>query len=439
MVVRAQCKHEVHFALLPDGARAEAPSKRWFDCKTGTNWRKNILRKARSLRDDGTAGPALAGLLAHLRNGGELWVVLNVPGAQATELADELSKVLAGHLGEASTKIRNQLRVVDARDLVSLAAELEFVPSVALASKLGVVRPAFLRDWTAWTREFTEERARLNFEDDDRRRGLAAEMSTVVDAPDEQDADARTFWLVGAPGTGKTRLIHHFLDGRGESVVARVAYTDNARETFQWLSGDGVLAANTILVVDEVTSEHAPLLAMHFRRQPAGCRLFLIGPAEAEPGAPDPSMLTELAPEASRRLVEAQAGDVADPTAREALVATVIDLSRGYPLFALWLSQGLVADPSALREPRTRLTGTLKLSEWSAASLVLAGDVESQQRRARAELRGKVLLMVMIEPRTAWNDLELPAREGFATSFDVAWADLQDAAREVGGDLRPGQ
>lgn len=449
VVVHDPPREESHESLLPhrrctiwysckskrgDGWQAQVreavdPSPRLVDANTG-----DLVADAdnRLCNPDKRKRLPPRRLLTTLASGGEFVVLVNVnPGAGALEKIEHELCTLFSFLitkeleREVPAQLARRVRVLGATEIARAYNAAPFTPKLEIREKLGLDEPAFWSDWNRWTEQFSRQRKLLDYRTDPERAKILSDIEQFLTTSTVDDPVIR-IW--GAPGVGKTRLIHHALEQHFENNsdgLARVRYTDNSRELQLWLGRDDGDLRDLVLVIDEVLPSQAGMLADSFALRagvPTRARLLMIGPKQS--GLyPKPTAI-ELGPLHSneiRKIIEREIG--------EGEAADIIErLSEGFPLHALWLSKALVDSPALLRAPRQLLTGGE--DPWLATSAVLAGpqgdDLDPWRREA--ELRGKALLLAVLAPDDDWRGFEDTLEAELAKLLRVNWSELLDAA-----------
>jgi RecA/RadA recombinase len=420
---------EFFYALTPDEGAA------YYSCKTGVHWKKHVMGDVghgEFLNTDPPGDPARSihepprEVLELLSAGGRYVVIVSTPVGNSRKILDKIAIALSywlaasGHAVPAG--LRDQLSFWSGNELASFVRHHRPTLPTELSAKLSMVVPDRLRTWDEWTDQLgADGREPVVFEPDEQRN----DVIEAVRAP----AGGRIIRVFGPPGVGKTRVVRHALESQD---VSAVFYTDDALYGHDVADGSWLRDAGAVtLVVDEVTSDDADGIASRFasktKHSNSGARLILIGitdgaPSELErratPGGMVPFHLERLAPEASRRLVEREI--VGPSTIREQQIAAVLELAEGYPLFAILLARALNADEEVLAR------GDDEASRWEAAIRVLVGPLghmSQEDRRKKAELRAKCLLVVLMT-----GDLDLP--------WDELWrqfgAELCEAIDEPG-------
>ncbi len=445
-----------HWSLLPAG-------RIFFSCKSQADagepsWRTQVVKdidpvpvfdgRTRQLKDDAvervTEGlqPPVE-LLKMLADGGSYWVLINVAGARLREFEADAAKRLSFYvhrvLGKA-VDLTGRIKVKDASHLANVFNERPFALSPEQNEMLELDEPEFFSSWEGWTAELPEDRRTLHFEVDDERQGLIDALDEALCAPDDSDPVQRVFRLAGAPGVGKTRLVHHVLEQpRHAHLQVRARYAKDAEAAREWLERGGLeKSPDLVLVLDEVPADGANELWRSFARRarlPSQARLLLIGPRDdADEGKPEPLLLRPFASEQHRRALVLhdleQAEDVAGEVS-DALIGVITGLSEGYPLFSMWLTRALAKDPTLLDAPGSELTDGQ--DPWRATAAVLAGPRSEHGGDARAwlkeaDVRAKALLLVVLVPDDPWALLE-DQRTPLVDALEAgSWVELKRAA-----------
>jgi hypothetical protein len=448
--VRHLPNEQWHFSLLPDD-----PCEVFFSCKShkGTP-EKKPKGWLEQVRDELDSSPRLYDATRHrpvenhkkrvdsckhpkpdlvrrMANGARYVVLVNVGVSNAREHEREFAGRLdlwAKHLAGKEAHVDPEwIRVLDANHIVAVYNANPFSLPEELSALLGGDETEFLWSWTDWSRRFEEERRRMGFVADEGRQSLLARLNGLVTMPRE-----RVLRIAGAPGVGKTRLVHQFFSS-DENLQARVRYTVDVVSLRRWLERDGLAEMpDAILVVDEVPGDLASSLDRSFRRTAveASARLVIIGPRSNDEGEPPAFALEGLRDEEFRQLVETELADAALAAPRRGPIRDiVVRLSEGYPLFALWLARALAERPELLDDPRGALTDGG--DPWTATMAVLAGPPDDGSRdtwRMEAELRGKALLLAILAPTEDWETLQDEEIAAFAGALHEEWPQLMGGA-----------
>ena len=382
-------------------------------------------------------GPPHA-LLQALADGGSYFILVNVPAAKQREFRHEIQILFEFWIQrglDQAVNLDGRIELFDAHKLAEIYRENPFTLDSDFLKKLDVSEPDFLLPMTRWTAAMDSDRLMIDFQADEQRNELLADLADFLKP--EHDAD-RVFRLWGAPGIGKTRLIHRALELADFAIQSRVRFTTEARETLQWLAKFDLTGFDDlVLVADEVRAEEASLLAQEFTRASAerpNARLLIVGPVDHNhEGKPEPVLLGRLSDAEIDAIIANRGIEDGELTQR------IAKLSEGYPLFAFWLSQALATDPGLLDEPSACLTGDS--DPWQVTSAVLIGprDVDLNVWRARATLHGKALLLTILAHDEDWATFTEEIEGAFAGALRVdSFNDLLDAARacEARGLLR---
>jgi hypothetical protein len=437
VVIASSAERRVNDALLPDG-----PGEVWFSCKTkndpsstGDGWRNTVRKEVdpddawkkldQGNLDAATRKAALRPkeeLYQMLADGGSYRVILNWGPGKVEEFRRELVERLEFRVGQfcgRELELDKQIKIFPAGYLAAATRRLhDHLPSEA-RELLPVDEPAFLSRWAEWTRAFEADREPMEFRTDAEREDLFEELRAFLLTPRPEGED-KVMHLWGPPGVGKTRLVHEVLKQSPE-LHSRVRYTQDHVGLGAWLGrSPGELAADPILVVDELEVDLGPraVLFRPFERATNArpdARLIAIGPQDdSYAGQPTPRTLRPLAEDTIRTILQGEMGT------EDERVERVLRLCEGYPLFALWLGKALAADMSLLADPSFRLTAGD--DPWQATAAVLGGSPE------QATLRGKALLLVVLAPKP-WRQLGAEEQGALAGALQAGWGELLEAAR----------
>jgi hypothetical protein len=260
--IYAEVRHfpneQLHYSLLPDD-----PCKVFFSCKShkGTP-EKQPKGWVEQVRDEIDSSPRLYDakhhqpvehhedlvasgarkhpkpeLVRRMANGARYIVLVNVGDANASDHEREFAARLDlwAKLADEQAKVDPEsIRVLDANHIVAAYNANPFSLPEELSDLLGGDETGFLWSWTDWSRRFERERRPMGFVADDRRQSLLARLKGLVTMPGE-----RVLRIAGAPGVGKTRLVHQFFSGE-EKLQARIRYTVDVSSLRRWLDRDGL-------------------------------------------------------------------------------------------------------------------------------------------------------------------------------------------------------
>lgn len=402
--------------------------KRWRQL-VKTDARNDIVRKGKA-PSERTKRPSNS-VLHHLAAGHRFVIVTNQLAADETALLDTLADAYRWwmpHMGHTAPRtLREQLEVIDAHRLAGFIRAHGPVLPPPFADRLQLSAPERALNWDEWTQALREP---PRFESDTIRDRISASVATTT------TGSPRIIWIVGPPGTGKTRVVHHAVKS-SDIEPSRVRYWDNVEPAqtaldSRWLKTVG----NALVVVDEVRTLDVDRLVRNFlaRAKPA-TRLVLIGTSDGDGDPPLPDevqryTLDSLADEATRRLLINELG-APDSSASESRIDQVVDLSGGFPLFAVLLAKALQEDEDSIE------ADSHAEREWEAAKRVLAGPhsrypVYDDWTR-EAEIRAKCLLVVLLthESSDSWDQIWTRHREDLAEAIDepTHWDRVKKAAR----------
>jgi hypothetical protein len=418
----------------------DEPGITWYSCKSGHTWHQNVLselgRAACNRAQRGTPPPEklrnrLRELVEHVSRGGRYVVVVSErsePGKLLDQIADLLRFWLEDQQLVVPVELRRQLDFIDANDLAEYIQVHRPNLSSELREKLGTADPPGLLTWEQWTEvHFGGDRQLTKFESDAARDRFLARAD---------DPSARVLRVFGAPGAGKSRLVHEALGRLGLEAQQRVRYcsdVERAREAFagQWL----YRTSDILLVLDELQTtdvdSFVPIFEAAHKR--TGGRLFLIGTSDGDDargrGRTELFHLDRLDEPASRRLIARELGHGSGDTDE---VGAIHRLSEGYPLFAVLLARSLAEDRASLER------GTDETSSWLATLRVLAGSQSEygspQEWERTGELRAKCLLVVLLTHglELSWDDLWNEHSERLALALDEPseWQRVKKAERD---------
>lgn len=426
---------EIFFSCKSHKDSAEASPRRWIEQARrdidpqpsvfdGTGPAPNAAENARRTK------PSLEKLLRRLCSGAHFSVLINVPWVDRFEVARDFALRLRTRakllLGEDVDIHDDQVRVLDANELISAFTERPSSLPSDLEQELGSADDDF-RDWSGWTAHVESERRRLDFVHDEHREALHEQLERMV----HEEAPA-SIWIVGAPGVGKTRAVHHFFELHTE-LHGRIRQTEDWEDAQRWIQRDGPRSVNdAIIVIDEVPSTRGDDLAREFRRKAHETRskLVMIGTGtRGQDTRTKVFRLERLEPTELRSLIESELdGTSSEDTSRGHVIEVVERLSQGYPLFAMWLTRGLAEHPELLDAPGRDLTD-LK-DPWWATCFVLASRSEhsnDQEWQEVADRRGRALLLSMLAADEPWSFS--PELEGqFERALGLSWHELEIAA-----------
>lgn len=412
----------------------DEPRVTWYSCKTTTRHRgwvgsvKKDLgwpdyerhRKGEPPRNKGKR-PSLE-LLRAMSQGARYVLVINEQAGSEDAFLDKLEKVfeywLANPPGLGTPLplpkgLRARLELIDANHLAHFVRYHKPALPGQFRDRLGTVEPDGLQDWPSWSATQSAGREPIGFVEDLARTELLAAVADV-------GSTRRIIRIHGAPGVGKTRLVHQAMGTLGPSATTRVRYCNDIRRGQQIVESAWLSKAGTVyLVLDEArTTDIKGVTSRFLAAADPSARLFLVGTSDGESRDHEhPEIrsfpLKQLEDSAAQRLIEQELGSSVD----ESLVQAVLHLSEGYPLFAVLLAQALAIDADSIEHPRD------PASEWLAALRVLAGPrahyADEQSWRAEAEVRAKCLLVVLLTDglECSWDELWERYRKPLAAVF----------------------
>jgi hypothetical protein len=407
----------------------------WYSCKGGTKWSDSIKdelgrRAYHAYQKKGHVPSkrqkrASREVLDHLVQGGRYVFVVSGQLTNERPFLDQITEILRFWMQQDGLQepenLRDQLFLIDANAIADFIKSNRPPLSEKVRTALGAIEPASIMSWAQWQPILAPGREPPRFEADALRREIIAAVL---------DDSIRVMRIHGPPGTGKTRLAHEAL-ARWDEAGARVRYCrDSAslsvsNELSRWLPSVGLIT----LVVDEVVTQEVHRLVSDFRAYAdPSARLILIGTTDAEAGAVrstaiDRSFaLLPLPDEHTRTLVEREFEDASvKPDQR---VDRILQLSEGYPLFAVKLAEALARDGEALA------TGDDETNSWSAAQRVLVGPRTGHDWEEASELRARCLLIVVLtaDYQGTWEQLWGDHGSALAKAVDRGADDLRRAA-----------
>lgn len=410
---------DYHFALTWDDV-----GEVWYSCKGGAGWAQQIKDElgnssyAKHQKDGSSPGDRVKHkpskvLLEHLKGGGRYVFVISQQTLDPSVLLDQISGLLAfwleHHALPVPIRLREQLALIDANRLAAFIRHHKPTLSTSVMAALDAQEPDAVMSVEAWARRITPGRQPPQFEGDALRKQIMTALQT--------QASARILRVYGAPGVGKTRLVYEALTQHNHD---RVRYSDEPDRLLdslrQWLPRSHQLT----LVVDEVRSLDASELVRRFMADATqDSRMIMVGISDADAnhdfgGDVATFPLAVLSADATRALINRefeQSG--VEPDSR---TATILELSEGYPLFAVKLAEALARDGDAL------VQGSDETNKWWAAQRVLVGPrtgVDSWE--SKVERRGRCLLVVLLTGATPMEWEQLWEDHGDQLAKAVDW------------------
>lgn len=429
-------------ALLGDPATGETLA---VSCKTGKNIKAALGRDARERSER---------VVLALRDGGRLAVLTNAlgpsspskpakgkastpkkgtktaaaPGKGAPSAAPRTAQsekhamvvALAKHyaarvelLGLTEADLAARIRVIDGRDIADYARHRRPIQlAERWKGRLKLVEAGALLSAKHWEEEMNGERPgpETYREDPPRQRTIATLQQVLnLEAP---PLDSATFCLIGAPGTGKTRLVHEAL--KRARALDRVVFCNDPQHFVEWLRDEGLLrlVPDGVFVIDDCSSQEVGEVRRAFTRAGrdlggnAGlARLIVIRPGLDEELVREfGSQIAQLDP-----LEEAQAKefvrDALGTTADDAKVGQVQRVTQGYPWFAALVAQEMA-----------RTTKIPKTSTEAAALAILPGGFEN---KPSLYVRARALLAIMLADDGAWSELSEDEIARLADAVDL--------------------
>jgi len=417
----------------------------WFSCKTTTRrrgWLAGVkvdvgwTHWKQQTVPDKTTRPSVE-LLEALAHGARYVVVINEEAGAERKFLDDLAQVFEFWFDRhpelnaplpAPADLRQQLEIVEANHLAWIIRSHKPQLPASFRDKLGAIEPPGLQKWESWSKELSAGREPPPFFTDTTR-------TAIFDALKATGSNAkRVVRVFGAPGLGKTRTVYEALAVLGPDITARARYSNDIRGGQEIVeSGWLQRAGGVYLVLDEARTTDVPGVATRFLADATpSARLILVGTSDGEAHDYEhPEIasfpLERLDDAAARKLIESELRARDDPR-----VASVLDLSEGYPLFAVLLARALADDGDALAHPSDR-----GAREWLAARRVLAGPRRAYADESawirEAEIRAKCLLVVLLthSQETAWDDMWSAYRDAFADALDEVqeWERVKRAER----------
>ncbi len=283
-----------------------------------------------------------------------------------------------------------------------------------------------LNQWKAW---HNEDRSLPSYVPDGLREDLRTSIVEFL-ALDSPNPAERIAWVVGAPGSGKTRLL---LETLGASPVAalRVRYSPDAEEVARLL-GSHLLSRHraSVIVVDDCPSglvdRLSTLFIVHAEKYPHA-QMVVITAVAPEHATKPPVRgierrweLQSLDETAMRTLVSAQLGEPEDSTR----VSDIVRLCEGYPWYAALLAREAIDSDT---HPRTA---------QAAAQLGLASGAEVAQRENIRLLRARALLAATLTKKVDWDRLDDQQAERFCRG--VGLSSLDEAKQLAQGCVERG-
>ncbi|MFV8749527.1 hypothetical protein ACNOYE_03125 [Nannocystaceae bacterium ST9] len=397
----------------------------WYSCKGGSNWSESFLEELgrAAAKPGGAPGPTVknrppAPLLDHLAAGRRFVFVVTAALIDDDGFLDKIAEVLGFWLdherGGRPPTLRSQLEFIEANrlaDFISTHRPANLGEEFRRA--LGLVEPTGLRLWAQWTNEIGRGRELPDFESDPERDEILAAIA---------DPTNRIVRVFGAPGVGKTRLIHEGISRIGEE--ARVRYCNDLDVNLRivqdpWLREE---AGAVWLVMDEVRTIDVDRVEPLFdANAPNGARLIVVGTSDegtrSEPGRA--YALDRLGDDATRRLIAHEFSGFDAPPPGPDELAAMLHLSENYPWYAVLLARAFAKEPRAIER------GDDEAARWSAgARRVLAGTSREYSDDSawdrEAVLRAKCLLVAMMtrDLELEWDDLCERYGEQLARAID---------------------
>jgi hypothetical protein len=426
----------------------DEPGTTWYSCKTTTRkrgwlagvktdvgwryWTKNTPPKTMTR-------PSVE-LLEALAHGARYVVVINEQAGSEDKFLSNLEQVFqfwfSNHPGlsaplTAPADFRRQLDLVDANHLAWIIRSHKPQLTAPTRHKLGAIEPKGLQSWESWSNELAPAGGREppKFVPDAPRMGIFDALQGVGPS-----GTKRVLRVFGAPGVGKTRTVHQGLALLGSSVTARVRYCNDIRRGQDivesgWLPHAGAL----VLILDEARTMDVPGVVSRFLADATStARLILVGTSDEYVRWEHDEMaslsLVQLDLAATRQLI-ARELEADDPR-----IESVLNLSEGYPLFAVYLARALLEDGDAIDRPRDGGT-----EEWLAAQRVLAGskahyNMDHGRWEREVEIRAKCLLVVLLawKHEVSWDELWSEHHHALAAALDEVqgWEQVKQAERK---------
>lgn len=429
----------------------DEPGTTWYSCKTTTRKRgwlagvkadvgwKHWVKKSSPKNRRLTRPPVE--LLEALAGGARYVVVINEEAGTESKFLDQLAQVFEfwfeHHPALAAPMptpagLRQRLELVEVNHLAWVIRSHRPQLPAPTRDKLGAIEPKGLQSWESWSNELSPpgRREPPQFVPDAPRISILDALQGVG-----PNATKRVLRVFGAPGVGKTRTVHQGLARLGSAVTARVRYCNDIRRGQDivesgWLPHAGAL----VLVLDEARTTDVPGVVSRFLADAtSSARLVLVGTSDEYVRWEHDEMaslsLAQLDSTAASELIARELEAEYDPR-----IESILHLSEGYPLFAVYLARALLEDGDAIDRPRDG-----GVEEWLAAQRVLAGskvhfNMDLGRWEREAEIRAKCLLVALLtwKHEVSWDDLWSEHHEALAAALDEPqdWEQVKRAERK---------
>ena len=395
---------------------ADLPGDIAVSCKTGAGVKAAVLRDAGKGKSKN--------IQKYLRDGGSYLVLTNSLGPlDVVCLQKQLVSKFADHLQVGEDSLKDRVDVRAAGDIVNFLNTQPVNLSTAMWREMGLLELTELSAMQEWEQELQQLRSMPSFVSDANRDSIISAIRK------EASSGARkAVWLHGAPGVGKSRVVLEALRAlptdKNVFVTSDVNYGEQiARHSLSRLPG-------ITLIIDECPTERAIGLQSSFiasgNSEPG--LLILIGPNPAPHEIGGFGNRFDLKPLDLNGSTTLVAQTLGLPESEE-IVQRIVDLTEGFPWFAVLVANAVSSDHQTLMVDRTQLNAADLAIGGPLAGLPASGYSSKEERDSVVSLRKKALIASILLEGEDWNKLHEKEQQ-IARILESSWPEIREAAQK---------